>query len=168
VPTIETLSELAAAYGNPAIVGIYPLDRWLCVPEFQRVCPYRICFYQNEAGCATRFPNYRRQLLRHRQLARNLLWERNYVKKTIQVCKSGSRPTVASALELHGTGPGDDYRSRQVFASDSDLCSSFASPFASISGESLLSLYASLMRNAATVPVRYQKRIEIALFSCIL
>src|SRR5688572_28583702 len=27
------------ACGNPAVIGPRPLDRWLCVPVFQRVCP---------------------------------------------------------------------------------------------------------------------------------
>src|SRR6056297_1672506 len=26
-------------FGNPAVVGPCPLDRWLCVPVFRRVCP---------------------------------------------------------------------------------------------------------------------------------
>jgi hypothetical protein len=25
--------------GNPAVIGTRPLDRWLCVPVFRRVCP---------------------------------------------------------------------------------------------------------------------------------
>src|ERR1700722_11538289 len=25
--------------GSPAVIGTYPLDRWLCVPAFRRVCP---------------------------------------------------------------------------------------------------------------------------------
>ncbi len=27
--------------GSPAVIGIRPLDRWLCVPAFRRVCPYQ-------------------------------------------------------------------------------------------------------------------------------
>src|ERR1700722_3947270 len=26
--------------GSPAVIGTRPLDRWLCVPVFRRVCPY--------------------------------------------------------------------------------------------------------------------------------
>jgi hypothetical protein len=29
--------------GSPAVIGILPLDRWLCVPVFRRVCP---CHYK--------------------------------------------------------------------------------------------------------------------------
>src|SRR5579862_6988947 len=27
-------------HGSPAVIGIRPLDRWLCVPAFRRVCPF--------------------------------------------------------------------------------------------------------------------------------
>ncbi len=36
-------SRLARDRGSPAVIGIRPLDRWLCVPAFRRVCP---CHYQ--------------------------------------------------------------------------------------------------------------------------
>src|ERR1700751_2213536 len=29
--------------GSPAVIGTHPLDRWLCVPVFRRVCP---CHYK--------------------------------------------------------------------------------------------------------------------------
>jgi hypothetical protein len=32
-------SRLMRDRGSPAVIGTHPLDRWLCVPAFQRVCP---------------------------------------------------------------------------------------------------------------------------------
>ena len=34
-------SRVARDRGSPAVIGIRPLDRWLCVPAFRRVCPYQ-------------------------------------------------------------------------------------------------------------------------------
>ena len=33
-------SRLLRDRGSPAVIGILPLDRWLCVPVFRRVCPF--------------------------------------------------------------------------------------------------------------------------------
>ena len=35
-------SRVARDRGSPAVIGIRPLDRWLCVPAFRRVCPYQL------------------------------------------------------------------------------------------------------------------------------
>ena len=45
---VETQTNLRRS-GNPAVIGLEPLDRWLCVPAFQRVClssePFRDLTY---------------------------------------------------------------------------------------------------------------------------
>ena len=42
--------------GNPAVLGRRPLDRWLCVPAFRRVCPcQRLPLYAHRVRCATQW-----------------------------------------------------------------------------------------------------------------
>jgi hypothetical protein len=36
---VLTTDRVRCSAGNPAVVGPRPLDRWLCVPVFRRVCP---------------------------------------------------------------------------------------------------------------------------------
>ena len=39
--------------GNPAVLGSSPVDRWLCVPAFRRVCRFQYgrTLAQTRAGC---------------------------------------------------------------------------------------------------------------------
>jgi hypothetical protein len=38
----EKSPSQACTVGNPAVIGMKPLDRKLCVPAFRRVCHYRV------------------------------------------------------------------------------------------------------------------------------